>query len=49
MNIHNTIIESIMHNITLFFCNESIDVEPKRVLHTSPATLGDFENIFINI
>ena len=39
--------DSTTHTITSDFVSVKIDVEPKRVLHTSPVKFDDAENIFI--
>lgn len=43
-----TEIERITHNQTSLFVKVKIEVEPKRVLQTSPVKFDEVENIFIS-
>ena len=47
INITTTITESIAQMITSFLVSVSIDIDPNKVLHTSPDTLADVVKTFI--
>ena len=47
MNTMTTITDKMKHRMTWLWESVRMDIEPKSVLHTSPARFDDAENLFI--